>query len=70
MSTINTKTHTVRKHSNSYDLRIWLGAFLLLVGLILIGIWIQRGMQIKDFTGIGSAEILSAEYLPNDLADH
>ena len=70
MSTINTKTHTVRKNSNSYDLRIWSGAFLLLVGLILIGIWIQRGMQIKDFTGIGSAEILSAEYLPNDLADH
>ena len=70
MSIINTKTHTVRKHSNSYDLRIWLGAFLLLVGLILIGVWVQRGTQIKDFTGIGSAEILSAEYLPNDLAEH
>lgn len=70
MSTINTKTHTVRKHGNSYDLLIWSGTFLLLVGLILIGVWIQRGTQIKDFTGIGSAEILSAEYLPNDLADH
>ena len=70
MSTINTKTHTVRKHGNSYDLRIWSGAILLLVGLILICVWIQRGTQIRDFTGIGSAEILSAEYLPNDLAEH
>lgn len=49
---------------------IWLGAFLLLVGLILIGVWVQRGTQIKDLTGIGSAEILSAEYLPDDLAEH
>ena len=49
---------------------IWSGTFLLLVGLILIGIWIQRGIQIKDLTGNGSADILSAEYLPDDLADH
>lgn len=64
------KTSTSKKRVDNSNLLIWSGVFLLLIGLILSGVWLQRGTQIKDFTGIGSAEILSAAYLPNDLAEH
>ena len=70
MSIINTHTHTVRKRSNNSDLLIWSGIFLLMVGINIVGVWLLRGTQIRDFTGIGSAEILSAEYLSDDLAEH
>lgn len=70
MSSINTRAHTERKRGNNSDLLIWSGVFLLLVGILIVGVWFSRGTQIRDFTGIGSAEILSAEYISDDLAEH